>query len=415
MSADYDIAVIGAGLAGACAAALLARHGGFAAERIVLLADALPPPGVAGAPPDLRVVALSRASERVLTAAAAWTHVPAARLCAYERMHVWHESCAPDGAGALHFDAADVGEPNLGYIAESTLLQRACVDSFRAAGGVIRTGQVRALAFDSAQVQVQLAQRDTGGAEMLSARLVIGADGAQSLVRSQAGIPVRRHDYHQLALVATVHTARPHEHTARQRFLHTGPLALLPLFDGSSSIVWSIDTAPAALLSDCPVAQFNERVTAASDGVLGAMTVSSERRSFGLHSLTAKAYAVARCALIGDAAHVIHPLAGQGANLGLLDAAALCEALAEAAAQGEDPGALRILRGYEQQRRTHNLVMDAAMSGFQRGFATASPPGAWLANRGLGLMNRSAALKRLFARQALGKLGGLGALPRLAR
>ncbi|MGH8256564.1 MAG: FAD-dependent monooxygenase, partial [Steroidobacteraceae bacterium] len=343
------------------------------------------------------------------------------------RMLVWHESSAPDGAGALCFDAADVGEPNLGYIAESSLLQRACLDSFRAAGGAIRTSPVRTLAFDSAQVRMQLVPRDDGGAgaaqrvdgtaggEVLTARLVIGADGAHSLVRSQAGIAVRMHDYQQLALVATVHTARPHEHTARQRFLRTGPLAILPLFDGSSSVIWSIDTARAAPLSDCSAAQFNEWLTAASGGALGAMTLASERRAFPLHSLIAEAYAASRCAVIGDAAHVIHPLAGQGANLGLLDAAALCEALADAVAQGEDPGALRILRGYEQQRRTHNLVMDAAMSAFQRGFAARSAPAAWLVNRGLGLVNRSAALKRVFVGQALGRLGGLGALPRLAR
>jgi 2-octaprenylphenol hydroxylase len=226
------------------------------------------------------------------------------------------------------------------------------------------------------------------------------------------------HDYRQLALVATVNTARAHEQTAWQRFLRTGPLAMLPLFDGSCSIVWSIDTAQAESLFECPAAQFNERLTIACGAVLGATTLCSERRSFVLHSLAAESYLAPRCALIGDAAHVIHPLAGQGANLGLLDAAALCEALADAVAQGEDPGALRGLRAYEQQRRTHNLIMDAAMSGFQRGFAPSNPLTAWLANRALGLVNRSATLKRVFARQALGRLGrlgGLGALPRLAR
>ncbi|HEX4023140.1 MAG TPA: FAD-dependent monooxygenase [Steroidobacteraceae bacterium] len=425
MSPDYDIAVVGAGLAGACAAALLARHTGIAAERIVLLAGALPPALAADAPPDLRVVALSRASERILQSAAAWARVPARRLCAYERMRVWQESSAPDGAGALCFDAADVGEPNLGYIAESALLQRACLESFREAGGVLRTGQVHSLATDTACVHLGLAGRGgaaaadageaDGGGAVLSARLVIGADGAHSLVRSQAHIPARTRDYHQLALIATVRTQRPHEHTAWQRFLRTGPLALLPLFDGSSSIVWSLDTAHAGPLCDCPAAQFEQQLEAAIGGALGAVTLASERRCFPLHSVAAESYVAPRCALVGDAAHVIHPLAGQGANLGLLDAAALCEVLGAAIAQGEDPGALRALRGYEQQRRTHNLVMDAAMSAFQRGFAATSLPLAWLAGRGLGLVNRSTTLKRAFARQALGSLGALGPLPRLAR
>jgi len=414
-SNDYDIAVVGAGLAGACAAALLARHAGVAAERIVLLADAFPGPITADAPPDLRVVALSRASERILMAADAWSRLPRQRLCAYQRMRVWHEATAANGAGALCFDAADLGEPNLGYIAESVLLQRACLDSFRQAGGVLRTGPVHSLATDSEGVRLQFADRGAGvdaSTETLSARLVIGADGANSLVRAQARIAVRAQDYHQLALIATVRTARPHQHTAWQRFLRTGPLAFLPLFDGSSSVVWSLDTAQVAPLPDCPVAQFAERLEAAIGGVLGAITLASERRCFALRSVAAGSYVAPRCALIGDAAHVIHPLAGQGANLGLLDAAALCEALAAAVAKGEDPGALRVLRGYEQQRRTHNRMMNAAMSTLQRGFTAASPPAAWLAVGALGLVNRSAMLKRAFARRALGEAGEL---PRLAR
>jgi 2-octaprenylphenol hydroxylase len=413
---DYDVAVVGAGLAGACAAALLARHAGINAARIVVLAGQLPAPIAPDAPPDLRVVALSGSSERILRAADAWRRLPLQRLCAYQRMRVWHESSAPDGPGALCFDAAEIGEPNLGYIAESALLQAACLDSFSAAGGVLRIAPVRSLTIEGAHVRLEL---DGGGAasarDALSARLVIGADGAHSLVRREARIHARSHDYQQLALVANVRTERSHEHTAWQRFLRTGPLALLPLYDGSCSIVWSIDAAAATPLADCPAAQFNQRLEAAAGHVLGTMTLASERRCFALHSLAADSYVVPRCALLGDAAHVVHPLAGQGANLGLLDAAALCEALAAAVAQGEDPGALRALRGYEQQRRTYNLLMDAAMSGFQRGFAASSAPAVWLASRGLGLVNRSPLLKHLFARQALGSLGALGGVPRFAR
>jgi len=146
--------------------------------------------------------------------------------------------------------------------------------------------------------------------------------------------------------------------------------------------------------------------------VLGATTLASERLGFPLRSMAAESYVAPRCALIGDAAHVIHPLAGQGANLGLLDAAALCEAVASATAQREDPGALRVLRGYEQQRRTHNLFMDATMSAFHSAFGPARGPAAWLLNRGLGVVNRSGTLKRAFARRALGTAGEL---PRLAR
>lgn len=407
MTAGYDIAVVGGGLAGACAAALLVRHAGIEPQRIALLSSESPAASVLDAPPDLRVVAISRASERVLRAAEVWPRLNQARLCAYERMRVWHESTAAAGEAALCFDAADIGEPNLGFIAENSALLRACIESFRAAGGTLIAGRLA-----SVSIGAEVAQLRCSDGRDLAARLVVGADGAQSVVRECAGLAVRSRDYRQLAIVATVRTGRAHENTAWQRFLRTGPLAFLPLFDGSSSIVWSVDDAEAMVLRDCSDGEFNQRLEAAVDGVLGATTLASERLSFALRSMAAECYVASRCALIGDAAHVIHPLAGQGANLGLLDAAALCEAVAAATAQREDPGALRVLRGYEQQRRTHNLFMDAAMSAFHSGFGAARGPVAWLLNRALGVVNRSGALKRAFARQALGTAGEL---PRLAR
>jgi 2-polyprenylphenol 6-hydroxylase len=406
---NYEIAVVGGGLTGACLAALLTRQAGLAASRIALLApERLPKPSPADtalASPELRVAAISRASERVLRAADAWSRLNAARLCAYERMRVWHESGALDGPGALCFDAADIGEPNLGHVAEIGALQRACLESFRDAGGTLIEAALERLQIDSDAARLHCA----GGA--LRARLVVGADGARSAVRAAARLPVRSHDYHQLAIVATVATARAHEYTAWQRFLHTGPLALLPLFDGRSSIVWSLDQEAAEAVRDCSESQFNARLDAASALALGATHLESERVSFALQSMRAHSYVAPRCALIGDAAHVIHPLAGQGANLGLLDAAALCEAIGAAVRAQEDPGALRVLRRYEQQRRTYNLVMDTAMSVFQRGFA-AHGPAAWLVNSALAFVNRSSVLKDAFARQALGTVGEL---PRLAR
>jgi 2-octaprenylphenol hydroxylase len=406
MNQRFEVTVVGAGLAGACAAALLTRHAGIPASRIALLTPELLAPLPSNAPPELRVVAISRASEYVLRAAGAWQRLDAARVSPYERMRVWHESAAVDSAAALRFDAADIGEPNLGYIAENSALQRACIDSFRDAGGTLIQS-----ALDQLVIGQDAARLECAG-QLFETRVVVGADGVHSAVREGAGLSVRTRDYKQLAIVATVETERPHEHTAWQRFIRTGPLAFLPLFDGRSSIVWSLDLSEAQELRDCDQEQFNARLDAASALALGNTRVVSERLSFPLRSVTAHSYVAARCALIGDAAHVIHPLAGQGANLGLLDAAALCEAIAAAAPLHEDPGALWLLRRYEQQRRTHNLAMDAAMSVFQSGFAAARGPGAWLVNRGLTLVNRSSTLKRVFALQALGTAGEL---PRLAR
>jgi 2-octaprenylphenol hydroxylase len=405
MSADADVVVVGAGLTGACAAALLTRHARLDPARVVLIGNP-PPPIAAGAAPELRVAAISRSSEHVLRAAGAWQRLDTARLCSYQRMRVWHESASPDGPAALQFDAADVGEPNLGYIAEMSVLTRACLDSFGAAGGTLISGELERLSIGQSAAQLSVA------GSTLSAGLVVGADGADSAVRRQAGLGMRVRDYHQLAIVATVSSERPHDATAWQRFLRSGPLALLPLFDGSSSMVWSLDLPLAQQLLACEAHEFELRLQAAAAHVLGAMRLASTRASFPLRSAAAQAYVAPRCALIGDAAHVIHPLAGQGANLGLLDAAALCERVAAAPALREDVGALRVLRGYEQQRRTHNRLMGAAMSMFQGGFAQAREPWSALVNLGLGAVERSVPLKRAFARQALGLAGEL---PRLAR
>lgn len=393
-----DVVIVGAGLAGACTAALLANSRAIAADRIVLLAAdigelrrAAP---AADAPPELRVVALSRASERILTAAGAWQRLPHSRLCAYERMRVWEHGI--DAAGALCFDAADIGEPNLGHIVENSWLQRACLASFQDGGGQVHAGQLQTLTIDARAAQLTLAD----GAR-IEARLVIGADGAQSMVRTLLQIPTQRRSFGQLGIIANVSSELPHQHTAWQRFLDSGPLALLPLFDGSCSLVWSLGESQARTLLECAPAQFNVRLQAATEGVLGTMALAGARHGLPLQRLAARDFIVPRAALVGDAAHVIHPLAGQGANLGLLDADAICSAIATALAEREDPGSLRALRAYEQQRRTHNRLMDLATSAFNHGFALGGPVG-WLRREALARVDRSLLLKGFFAREALG-------------
>ena len=406
---DCDVAIVGAGQAGAALAALLLRHTRLTATRIVLLApDAA---GMTAAPPanadaELRVVALSRASRRVLEHAGAWEQVPTGRLCFFGRMRVWHASLPVDGLSTLDFDAAEVGEPELGVIAENSAVTRACLRAYRDADGQVIEAGLRDFSVQDSGVQLRL----TDG-RAISARLIVGADGADSVVREGLGIELQRHAYGQRAIVATVATDRPHQHTAWQRFLPSGPVALLPLFNGCVSIVWSADDALAQQLLALPPAEFARRLESATDGVLGGMQLRSERASFPLQRATARRLVASRGALIGDAAHRIHPLAGQGLNLGFLDAAALCGSIAAALAEGEDPGSRRSLRRYEQQRLTHDALTSLGMSAFNTLFSQAGAAG-WFGSRLLALAGATALARRALARRAIGLDGDVPALAR---
>jgi 2-octaprenylphenol hydroxylase len=205
---------------------------------------------------------------------------------------------------------------------------------------------------------------------------------------------------------------RSHAHTAWQRFLGDGTLAFLPLNGARSSIVWSLPTARAERLYAAAPAQFERELEQDLDGALGAVRLESERLKFPLWRQTAEKYVTARVALVGDAAHVVHPLAGQGANLGFLDAAALADVLADGAAQREDPGAERILRRYERWRRSENDLMGGAIDAFDRLLARGSGRVAGLAQRGMPWVGRSTLAKRLFIERAMGLAGELPAAAR---
>src|SRR5688572_19561420 len=408
MKADFDVAVVGAGPIGLTTALLLAKQAGIAPARIAVVDRRIPaPPGdLASLPVDLRVFALSRASERILRAADAWPDVRKTRAAPYERMQVWHADVPPHGGEALVFDAAEIGEPDLGVIAENAVLQAALTAAARRAGITLEQGELDALSLERDAAVLRL------GTRTLRARLVIGADGAQSRVREFAGLFATRADYGQVAIVAMVSTAKPHARTAWQRFLGDGTLAFLPLLDGQSSIVWSLPTARAAKLLACAPQDFERELEADFDAALGKIRLTSDRLQFPLWRLDAEDYVTERVTLVGDAAHVVHPLAGQGANLGFLDAAALADVLAEGIAGREDPGALRILRRYERWRRSENQLMSTAIDAFDRLLARGSGPVAELAQRGMPWVNRSAAVKRVFIERAMGLAGELPAAAR---
>jgi len=408
MSIDYDVAVVGAGPIGLAAAILIARQTGIPPARIAVF-DRLIPEALDRSkdlPVDLRVFALSRASEKILRTAEAWNDIEATRAEAFERMHVWHADVPPHGGDALVFDAAEMGERNLGVIVENAVLQSALAGAARRMGITLVTGDISALEQERDAVVL------VAGKRRARARLVIGADGAQSRVRELAGLGASRTDYGQTAIVAMVSTVRPHEHTAWQRFLGDGTLAFLPLKDAHSSIVWSVPTARAERLLAAAPEVFERELEADFDGALGKVRLASDRVKFPLWRLSANSYVTARVALVGDAAHVVHPLAGQGANLGLLDAAALADVLAEGVKSREDPGAERILRRYERWRRSENDLMSGAIDAFDRLLARGTGRIAELAQRGMPWVGRSAMAKRLFIERAMGLAGELPAAAR---
>lgn len=403
MSIAHDVAVVGAGPIGLATALLATRRAGIAPARIAIFDRRLPAAGVvlSQLPVDLRVFALSRASERILRACDAWPDIAATRTEPYERMHVWHADVPPHGGEALVFDAAEMGERDLGVITENAVLQAALATAARRAG----------ISFVEAEIDALEQERDAvvlrAGPVAHRARLVIGADGAQSRVREIAGLGTSRADYGQIAVVAMVSTVKPHEHTAWQRFLGDGTLAFLPLADGRSSIVWSLPVARAeAMLGASPEA-FERALEQDLDGALGKVKLESERLKFPLWRLSADRYVTARVALVGDAAHVVHPLAGQGANLGLLDAAALADVLEAGLREREDIGAERILRRYERWRRSENDLMSAAIDAFDRLLARGSGRVAELAQRGMPLVSRAPLAKRAFMERAMGLAGEL--------
>ena len=401
-NADYDLVIAGGGMVGSTLACALSD-----ADLKIALLESAPLEHIRpGAESDLRVSAVNRASQRIFAAVGAWSGMTAWRVSPFRNMRVWDAG----GFGQIHFDSATLGEPLLGWIIENRVIQYALLERVRQLPAVellCPAALETAWPEDAGGWRVRL----TDGREFTT-RLLVGADGAQSKVRELAEIDTRGWSYHQKALVANVRTAEPHQETAWQRFLPTGPLAFLPLHDGRCSIVWSTTPEQADQLLALDEYNFAQALTEAFERRLGEIVQVGPRGAFPLRLQHARAYVKPGLALIGDAAHVVHPLAGQGVNLGLLDAATLAEVLLDGLAAGHEVGALRVLRRYERWRKSDNLPMLGIMDGFKRLFGNSLPPVRLLRNLGLNLTDAAGPLKNAMARRAMGLEGDL---PKLAR
>lgn len=398
MKDRFDVVIVGAGVTGLAVAALLAQ-GDRGGRLRVTLVDAGERPAYSGGDVALRVSAIATGSADLLAGIGAWGTVRAARACAYEHMRVWDESRPVDSGATLHFDAAEFALPQLGFIVENELLQHALLDVLDGLDVTLQfASPLQELCADADRYRLRL-----GGGRELRADLVIAADGARSFVREAAGIAVREWPYEQSAFVTHLWPQRPHRATAWQRFLADGPLGMLPLDDGRISVVWSTSEARVGEAMQATDAELGALLGEASDWVLGELRPEGPRGAFPLRARHAERYVLPGLALIGDAAHAVHPLAGQGANLGLRDAAALAEVVTAAVAAGEHPGDRPVLRRYERQRKGDNALMLHFMTGLNRLFATDSAFVRQLRTAGMRLFNYSGPIREHVVGIALGQ------------
>ena len=385
-----DIGIVGGGIVGLTLAAALKES-----SLSVAVIDKHPLSTALGEKPTARVSAINQANIAALQTLDAWTHLQKDRANSYVAMHVWDK----DSFGDIHFSCEEMGSDALGVIVENQALINALAQSVESQANVqvFESGIERVLSGPN-QNMVMFDNNDA-----LSCRLLIGADGANSFVRQQAGFPITFKDYEHTAIVANIKTALPHENVARQAFTPTGPLALLPMAEPNvCSIVWSQTPEAAAKLAAMSDSGFCNALTAASGSILGTTALETQRSAFPLTMRYAREWAKDGIALVGDAAHTIHPLAGQGANLGMQDALALAELLIQLSNEGSDIGLHKNLRPYERSRKTEAMKMIAAMDGFKLLFDGDDPLKKLIRGVGLAATDKVGAIKQAFVSHAMG-------------
>ncbi len=384
-----DAIVVGGGVVGAACALALAALG-----LEIALIEGREPARWSADVPDLRVYAFAPDNAALLDSLGVWNPVLAARAQAYRRMRVWDAA----GGGELSFDADALGRDSLGWIVEHRLLVDRLWAALSASGVRVHCpARVEAMEQDDTGVRLRL---DDG--TRIEARLAIAADGAASTLRELAGLRVTSHDYQQRGVVAFIDTQKPHESTAWQRFLPGGPLALLPFTGGRSSIVWTLPDAEAERTLALDDAQFDRELTLASEARLGEVRVASARAEFPLQRQLADTYVSGRVLVVGDAAHVVHPLAGQGVNLGLRDVVRLRDSIADAQSRRADWASPHRLARWSRECRSANATAAYAFDGLNRVFSNDDMSTTLLRGFALGMAGRLPPLANLFWRKASG-------------
>lgn len=390
---DFDIIIVGAGIVGlSFALALIDSDFSVAIiEREELKAI--------GDEADCRVSAINRFALQRFRGAGVWQSELASRVCAFEKMFVWEQA----GAGQIQFDSAELGVSELGAIIENNVLQQMLFEVIKKAENIHYLCPEAIASIDYQPTSIDKKSTLTlASGKRLTASLLVGADGVNSKVREVAQIQRAQDTYQQQALVCNVRTSENHQNTAWQCFMPSGPLALLPLYNGASSIVWSLDETRAVEMMALDEAAFNSVLAEASEYRLGEVLASSQRFVFPLSHSHVSEYVKPGLALIGDAAHSIHPLAGQGANLGIADAATLAAVVLKARTANRQWAALHTLMKYQRERKGANRLMETSMTGFKELFGNKNALLAEVRNAGLSLVDHLPALKYRLIRQAMG-------------
>ena len=400
---DFDVIVVGAGMVGLTVASLLQDS----QLRVALVDKNQVPTGTKADEHDqtkfdARVSALNASSREIFMQLGVWNLIEKERHCDFHKMHVWDA----DGTGSIMFSADDLAVPRLGTIVENSLVVDALMQHLKWKGDVELFCPCSVTSLNEFDDWITL---NTAERRVLRAKLVIAADGANSKIREFSKFRVREWEYNHHAIVATVRTEMPHQKTALQRFMPTGPIALLPLSSDAgvgcqeySSIVWSAEPSYAQSLINLSDKDFCRELTKCSEASFGEVTYCGPRYLFPLRQRHSVNYSKSRVVLVGDAAHSIHPLAGQGVNLGLLDAEALSKEIKRGLSAGREVSDPVIMNRYQRARKVDNLGMMALMEGFKRVFEADTLAVRWLRNFGMSSINDLRSVKKFLARRAMG-------------